>query len=92
MCIRDSAGSDEKFLSSLIKLCPDKVVYISCNPETLARDLEYLTKKGYGVKRVQPVDMFSFTVHVETVVMPVSYTHLGRGNVDFELLPAQGML
>lgn len=56
------AGSDEKFLSSLIKLCPGKVVYISCNPETLARDLEYLTKKGYGVKRVQPVDMFSFTV------------------------------
>lgn len=42
------AGSDEKFLSSLIKLCPGKVVYISCNPETLARDLEYLTKKGYG--------------------------------------------
>lgn len=63
------AGSDEKFLSSLIKLCPDKVVYISCNPETLARDLEYLTKKGYGVKRVQPVDMFSFTPHVETVVL-----------------------
>lgn len=63
------AGSDEKFLSSLIKLCPGKVVYISCNPETLARDLEYLTKKGYGVKRVQPVDMFSFTVHVETVVL-----------------------
>lgn len=63
------AGSDEKFLSSLIKLCPDKVVYISCNPETLARDLEYLTKKGYGVKRVQPVDMFSFTVHVETVCL-----------------------
>ncbi len=63
------AGSDEKFLSSLIKLCPDKVVYISCNPETLARDLEYLTKKGYGVKRVQPVDMFSFTVHVETAVL-----------------------
>ncbi len=63
------AGSDEKFLSSLIKLCPGKVVYISCNPETLARDLEYLTKKGYGVKRVQPVDMFSFTVHVECVVL-----------------------
>lgn len=63
------AGSDEKFLSSLIKLCPGKVVYISCNPETLARDLEYLTKKGYGVKRVQPVDMFSFTVHVETAVL-----------------------
>lgn len=63
------AGSDEKFLSSLVKLCPEKVVYISCNPETLARDLGYLTKKGYGVKGVQPVDLFSFTPHVETVCL-----------------------
>lgn len=63
------AGSDEKFLSSVVKLRPDKVVYISCNPETLARDLNYLTKKGYGVKRIQPVEMFSFTEHVECVVL-----------------------
>ncbi|WP_373217798.1 23S rRNA (uracil(1939)-C(5))-methyltransferase RlmD [Ruminococcus sp. 5_1_39BFAA] len=62
------AGSDEKFLSSLLKLNPQKVVYISCNPETLARDLAFLTKKDYIVKRIQPVDMFCFTNHVETVV------------------------
>lgn len=63
------AGSDEKFLSSLLKLSPDKVVYISCNPETLARDLGYLGKKGYGVRKIQPVEMFCFTVHVETVAL-----------------------
>ena len=61
------AGSDEKFMSSLLKLNPEKVVYISCNPETLARDLNYLTKKGYAVKKIQPVDMFCFCDHVEVV-------------------------
>lgn len=65
------AGSDEKFLASLTKLRPEKVVYISCNAETLARDLGYLTKKGYGVKRIQPVDMFGFTEHTETAVLLV---------------------
>lgn len=63
------AGSDEKFLNSLVKLKPQKVVYISCHPESLARDLKYLTKKGYCVKKIQPVEMFCFTSHVETVVM-----------------------
>lgn len=62
------AGSDEAFLSSLIKLKPEKVVYISCNPETLARDLRYLGKKGYAVKRAVPVDMFAWTSHVEVVI------------------------
>ena len=61
------AGSDEKFMSSLLKLNPEKVVYISCNPETMARDLNYLTKKGYEVKKIQPVDMFCFCDHVETI-------------------------
>ena len=61
------AGSDEKFMASLLKLNPKKVIYISCNPETMARDLNYLTKKGYGVKKIQPVDMFPWTAHVETV-------------------------
>ena len=63
------AGSDIKFLSSLVKLAPERVVYISCNPETLARDLAFLTKEGYRVKKIQPVDMFPFTNHVETVVL-----------------------
>ena len=61
------AGSDEKFMSSLLKLNPEKVIYISCNPETMARDLNYLTKKGYEVKKIQPVDMFCFCDHVETI-------------------------
>ena len=52
------AGSDEAFLQSVIKLAPKKVVYISCNPETLARDLGYLTKKKYKVTKICPVDMF----------------------------------
>ena len=63
------AGSDVKFLSSVVKLNPKKVVYISCGPDTLARDLKYLTKHGYQVKKIQPVDMFPFCDHVETVVL-----------------------
>lgn len=63
------AGSDVKFLSSVVKLNPKKVVYISCGPDTLARDLKYLTKHGYQVKRIQPVDMFPFCDHCETVVL-----------------------
>lgn len=63
------AGSTEKFLDSLTKLDPKRVVYISCNPITLERDLKYLTKKGYQVNKIQPVDMFPWTEHVETVVL-----------------------
>ena len=62
------AGSDEAFLSSVVKLAPKKVVYVSCNPETLARDLKYLKKHGYEAGACQPVDMFPFTKHVENVV------------------------
>lgn len=62
------AGSDEAFLSSAVTLAPKRIVYVSCNPETLARDLKYLTKHGYKVKKIQPVDMFPHTNHVECVV------------------------
>ena len=62
------AGCSREFLASLCKLKPDRVVYISCNPETQARDLDYLTKNGYKVRKIQPVDMFPHTSHVETVV------------------------
>ena len=62
------SGSDERFLSSLVKLSPKKVVYVSCNPETLARDLAYLTKYGYKVKKGVGVDMFPNTVGIEAVV------------------------
>lgn len=63
------AGSDEVFLDSLAALKPEKIVYVSCNPETLARDLQYLVKKGYRGERGVAVDMFPFTNHVETVVL-----------------------
>lgn len=62
------AGSDERFLSSVITLSPEKIVYISCNVETQERDLKYLTQKGYKVSNIQPVDMFPHTNHVECVV------------------------
>ena len=62
------SGSDKKFLSSAVALMPEKIVYISCNPETQQRDLNYLTRNGYKVKKIQPVDMFPYTNHVECVV------------------------
>ncbi len=62
------AGSDERFMKSVITLSPERVVYVSCNPETLARDLKYFTRNGYGVRKIQPVDMFPHTDHVESVV------------------------
>lgn len=63
------AGSDENFMRSVCTLAPKRVVYISCNPETLARDLKYFTRHGYNVKKIQPVDMFPMTNHVECVVL-----------------------
>lgn len=63
------AGSDEAFLSSLIKLAPKRVIYVSCNPETLERDLKFLTKKGYKMEKAVGVDMFPQTSHVETVIL-----------------------
>ena len=63
------SGSSRKFLSSLIKMKPDRVVYISCNPETQARDLRILTRGGYKVEKITPVDMFPFTNHIESVVL-----------------------
>ena len=65
------SGSDRAFLSSVVTLAPKKVVYISCNPETQKRDLMFLVKNGYKVRKIQPVDMFPHTLHVETVVQLV---------------------
>ena len=62
------AGCSREFLNSLVKLSPDRVVYVSCNPETLARDLEFLRKNKYSVEKIQPVDMFPHTKHIECVV------------------------
>lgn len=63
------SGSDERFLASVAKLKPKKVVYISCNPHTQKRDLDYITSRGYVVKGIQPVDMFPQTFHVENIVV-----------------------
>ncbi len=63
------AGSSEEFLDALMKLSPKTVVYVSCNPETLARDLQYLRQNSrYRVQKIQPVDMFPHTQHIECVV------------------------
>lgn len=62
------AGCSREFLDSCITLAPKRIVYVSCNPETLARDCAYLTKNGYKATKVVPVDMFPHTSHVETVV------------------------
>lgn len=63
------SGSTEIFIDSIANMSPEKVVYISCAPETLARDLKYFKKKGYVMKKAVPVDMFPNTEHVETVVL-----------------------
>ncbi len=64
------SGSDTPFMSSVLKLAPKKIVYISCGPETLARDLKYLTKSGeYKVSRIGVVDMFPWTGHVEVICL-----------------------
>jgi 23S rRNA (uracil1939-C5)-methyltransferase len=63
------SGSSEAFLKSLLILLPKKIVYISCNPETQARDLKVLCRKDYKVEAIQPVDMFQFCGHVENIVL-----------------------
>lgn len=63
------SGSTEEFLEAALTLGPGKIVYISCNPETLGRDLEILTKGGYRMRKAVPVDMFPFVEDVETIVL-----------------------
>ena len=63
------SGSTEKFLRSAVRLSPSRIVYVSCNPETLARDLKILVSAGYRPEKIQPVDMFPFTGHSEAVVL-----------------------
>lgn len=79
------AGSDECFLSSLVTLAPKKIVYISCNPETQQRDLRFLTKRGYKVEKIQPVDMFPHTNHVETVCLLVLRNPVTHINIDVDV-------
>ena len=69
-------GCDEMCLQTMLKMAPDRIVYVSCDSATLARDLRILCDGGYELERVRPVDMFPQTVHVETVVL------LSKGVVD----------
>ena len=62
-------GCDEKLLQTLVRMKPERIVYVSCDPATLARDLKYLTENAFRVEYVQPYDQFSETVHVETVCL-----------------------
>lgn len=63
------SGSTPEFIESVNQLRPKKVVYVSCDPTTLKRDLELFIKKGWKVKKIQPVDMFPYTSHVEVVTL-----------------------
>lgn len=62
------AGCDEAFLNQLIAFAPKKLVYVSCGPDTQARDLKYLVANGYKINRIQPFDLFPQTRHIENVV------------------------
>lgn len=63
------AGCSERMRRQILELAPESIAYVSCNPQTLARDLAEFVKGGYTVQAVQPVDMFPGTEHVETVVL-----------------------
>jgi 23S rRNA (uracil1939-C5)-methyltransferase len=63
------SGASEEFLFAALELKPSKIVYVSCEPTTLARDLDILTRGGYEMKKAVPVDMFPYTEGVETVVL-----------------------
>jgi 23S rRNA (uracil1939-C5)-methyltransferase len=61
-------GASEDFLSALAQAAPQRVIYISCNPQTQARDISFLMEKGYALREIAPVDMFPHTHHIENVI------------------------
>ena len=73
-------GCDEKCLETMLKMSPDRIVYVSCDSATLARDLRILADGGYALNKVRACDMFSWSGHVETVVA-LNRDHLGTGLV-----------
>ena len=83
-------GCDETLLSTIIEMQPDRVVYVSCDSATLARDLKYLCERGYELKKVCPVDMFPNTVSVETVVLLSHKKPDGHINVKVEFGEGEG--
>lgn len=78
-------GCDEVLLDTIVEMKPERVVYVSCDSATLARDLRYLCDRGFEVKKVQPVDMFGHTVHVETVVLLSQQKPSDQIEVDLDL-------
>ena len=72
-------GCDTKCLETILEIRPERVVYVSCDPATLARDLRILADGGYRIQKVRPVDQFGHTVHVETVVL---LTHSGTEEAE----------
>ncbi|PKM90684.1 MAG: 23S rRNA (uracil(1939)-C(5))-methyltransferase RlmD [Firmicutes bacterium HGW-Firmicutes-12] len=71
-------GCGKALLESILEVMPERVVYVSCNPATLARDLKHLVAGGYEVREVQPVDMFPQTAHVECVVLMCASSEAGK--------------
>ncbi|SMB80080.1 23S rRNA (uracil1939-C5)-methyltransferase [Desulfonispora thiosulfatigenes DSM 11270] len=67
-------GCDQETLQAMVEAKPGKIIYVSCNPSTLARDLKFIVAGGYEVKKVQPVDMFPLTSHVESIILMTSST------------------
>ncbi len=63
------AGSTPEFLQAAAKLAPKRIVYISCDPRTQARDVKLLCELGYSIEAVQPVDMFPHTDHIENIIL-----------------------
>ena len=59
-------GCDETLLKAIVKMEPERIVYVSCDPATLSRDIAYLEEQGFILKEVQPVDQFPYSSHVET--------------------------
>ena len=62
-------GTTPEFIDAVSRMAPSRIVYVSCGPDTLARDLKLFRKKGYRAEEAQPVDLFPFTEHVEAVVL-----------------------
>lgn len=79
------SGSTEEFMDSIAKMGAKKVVYVSCNPETLARDLAYMKKLGYKAKEAVGFDMFPATEHVETVCLLVLRNPVTHINIDVDV-------
>ena len=63
------SGSSVSFMKAAVKIKPERIIYISCGPESLARNLRFFKEHGYCCDKIQPVDMFPYTRHVETVVL-----------------------